>query len=262
MFLTVEGMSSLPQGLASKLKGGSVKLNQTVVSISQKRPNRVQVSTKDGKTYEAKKVILSLPTPMYKDITFEPELPADKLELVNSTKLGYYAKVIVIYNKPWWKESGYCGLSQSFVGPASLTRDSSNPEEGQHSLTCFIVGDPGRKWSKLSPTDRKASILSQLGTIFGPKHSVEASKPIEFFEQDWSKEEFSKGCPCPVMIPKTLSRLSDTLQRPFGGIHFVGTESADKWKGYMEGALESGARGANEVVETLRGQAVPLKAKL
>jgi monoamine oxidase len=34
-------------------------------------------------------------------------------------------------------------------------------------------------------------------------------------------------------------------------VHFVGTETASEWKGYMEGAVRAGERGAKEVVEAL-----------
>jgi len=34
-------------------------------------------------------------------------------------------------------------------------------------------------------------------------------------------------------------------------VHFVGTETAYEWKGYMDGAVRSGERGATEVVDAL-----------
>lgn len=245
-------MSSFATGLASMLRPESVKLNSPVQSISQRSSGKVLVTTRNGEEYQAKKVIVSLPTPLLEDIVFSPELPALKQEYYGSTRLGYYSKVIALYARPWWKDSGFCGLSQSFTGPASITRDTSNAAIGHYSLTCFIVGETGRKWSQLPPSERQTTVLQQLGTIFGAAHAEEAQNPIELFEHEWSEEEFSKGAPCPVTSPGTLTRMGHVLKKPFGNIHFVGTETADVWRGYMEGAVRSGERGAEEVLRALR----------
>jgi len=39
-----------------------------------------------------------------------------------------------------------------------------------------------------------------------------------------------------------------------GNVHFVGVETAGEFKGFMEGAVRSGERGAAEVVDALRGR--------
>lgn len=242
-------MMSFPRGLALKLKSGTIKLNSPVQSITQVAPSKVAVSTRDGLVYEAQKVIVTLPTPLYKEVNFSPSLPVEKLRVSDATILGYYSKAIVLYDRPWWSESGLCGLSQSFIGPISITRDTSTPSLKQYSLTCFIVGEPGRIWSQMA--DRKSAVLKQLVSIFGPTHNRDAMNPIEYVEQEWSKEEFSKGCPCPVTAIGNFSGAEEALQKPFGDIHFVGTETANAWKGYMEGAVRSGVRGAGEVITSL-----------
>jgi len=39
---------------------------------------------------------------------------------------------------------------------------------------------------------------------------------------------------------------------PFGRLHFAGTESADAWRGYIEGAMQSGERDAQSILQALR----------
>ncbi len=53
------------------------------------------------------------------------------------------------------------------------------------------------------------------------------------------------------MGPGQLTRFEHVLRAPSGPIHFVGTETAFEWKGYMEGAVRSGERGAQEVLLAL-----------
>lgn len=208
-----------------------------------------RVTTRQGTVFECKKVIVSVPTPLYKDITFSPPLSGDKLALTSQTRLGYVTKNVVVYTKPWWVEKGFAGLFQSFTGPVSMARDTSDPEKGFYCLTCFLVGDPGREWSKLPQHERRARVLRQLADAYG--NPEEALNPIEVFEYEWNGDEFAKGAPCPFTGPGVMSKFGHALREPVGSVHFVGTETSVEWKGYMEGAVRSGERGAEEVVEEL-----------
>ncbi|RDW66794.1 amine oxidase-4 [Coleophoma crateriformis] len=243
-----KGTQSFSKGLAAALHPGSVLLNTPVTNIQQ-TPGDCTVITKSGTVFYSKKVILSIPTPLYKDITFTPPLSGAKLALTNSTKLGCTSKMILCYEKPWWRSQDLSGMTQSFRGPYTITRDTSNDSAGHYSLTSMPGADAARAWGTLPAHERRAQILAQVAEIFG--NAEEAYRPIEIFEMEWSKEEFSKGCPCPVMPPNALSNWGFALREPFGGVHFVGTETAYEWKGYMEGAVRSGERGAEEVVLAL-----------
>jgi monoamine oxidase len=76
---------------------------------------------------------------------------------------------------------------------------------------------------------------------------------VEQLGHEWSKEEYSGfGCPCPSLGPGVLTAVGYTLREPFGNVHFAGTETADVWKGYMEGAVRSGDRAGDEVVASIK----------
>lgn len=242
-----KGTQSFSKGLAEELTPESLILMSPVRTIEQ-RDGRVRVTSARG-TFEASHAIVSVPTPMYNEINFDPPLPKEKIELANSTKLGDYCKMIVFYNKPWWREHGLCGMSQSSNGPVGVTRDSSVDGDSHYSLTTFLVGQPAREWMKLSPDGRRKAVLEHIEQLFSPFATVEA--PIEAVEQIWKNEQWSQGCPCPAMGPGGLTKFEKVLRAPAGCIHFVGTETAYEWKGYMEGAVRSGERGAQEVLASL-----------
>ncbi|KAJ3089946.1 hypothetical protein HK102_005091, partial [Quaeritorhiza haematococci] len=105
---------------------------------------------------------------------------------------------------------------------------------------------PGRVWSEYPPATRRQLALEQIHKFFGDEQALH---PVEIVEQDWSKEEFSGGCPCAFVAPGTLTQFGgDELRRPMGNIHFAGTETATVWCGYMDGAVQSGERAAEEVI--------------
>lgn len=247
-----QGVQSFSKGLAAELEQGALVLMSPVRKIEQ-ITGGVRVTSARG-TYEASRVIVSVPTPLYNEITFDPPLPADKVEMCNTTKLGDYGKMVVFYKTPWWRASGLTGMSQTHQGPFGVTRDSSVDADGHYSLTCFMVGRPARVWSEKSPEARKQEVVTKIQQLFSPFAKVE--EPIDYIEQIWKNEQWSQGCPCPAMPPGGLTKFEHVLRAPAGRIHFVGTETAFEWKGYMEGAVRSGERGAQEVLLSLN------KAKL
>lgn len=95
-------------------------------------------------------------------------------------------------------------------------------------------------------------------SLFGLKHKADVYNVIDIVEQDWAIEEWSRGAPCPVTKPGVLSAFGDQLSKPFGSVYFVGTETADIWRGYMDGAVRSGERGAMEVIDVLKQQTARL----
>lgn len=180
-----QGTQSFSRGLAAELPADSVEFTSPVRKIEQ-QGGIVKVTSARG-TYEAYRVIVSVPTPLYDEISFDPTLPPEKLNLASSTKLGDYCKSIVFYKTPWWREQGFCGLTQSPHGPYAVTRDSSVDADGHYSLTCFVVGQPARDWMKLSRSGRDKAVLDQIQRVFGPFAKV--AEPIEIVEQIWKNEQ-------------------------------------------------------------------------
>lgn len=93
-------MQSFSERLASELPADSVKLSTPVKSIDQTTKNYMIVKAVDGRTFKAKRVLVSVPTHLYPKITFTPDLPVGKKLLSETTVMGFYAKVILVYDAP------------------------------------------------------------------------------------------------------------------------------------------------------------------
>lgn len=48
-----------------------------------------------------------------------------------------------------------------------------------------------------------------------------------------------------------LTDFGIALREPVGRVHWAGTETATRWVGYMDGAVQSGERAANEALDAL-----------
>lgn len=254
-------MQTFSNKMAKALNPGTLLLSSPVTSIDQCLQTHtctVRTSSSVHPTVHAKKVIVSVPSTLYSKIAFDPPLPESKQRLANENIMGYYSKTIFIFDQPWWRTAGFSGVVETQAGPILFSRDTSIPDDNQWSITCFIVGNRGRGWSLLSQDERRRAVWEQFLAIFeGAGTSPEkliVPEPINVHEMEWSKQEFFGGAPCPVSRPGLASSVDgSTVRVPFDNIHFVGTETALVWKGYMEGAVSSGVRGAREVVDALKG---------
>ena len=53
------------------------------------------------------------------------------------------------------------------------------------------------------------------------------------------------------MGPNLLNKYANVLRAPCRNLNFVGTGTACEWKGYMNGAISAGERGAEELIHPL-----------
>ena len=81
--------------------------------------------------------------------------------------------------------------------------------------------------------------------VFLPDAEVE-----EVAGHDWVADEFSRGT-WPVYRPRQLTRYLRALQQPEGRVILAGSETANGWCGFIDGAIESGLRAARQVAGLL-----------
>ena len=245
-----QGTQLFAKCLAESLPRDTIHLESPVQAIIQHGRQAVQVHA-SNMVHSARKVITTVPGPVLKELSFTPPLPHAKRLWVESTGYGYYTKAMMEFRSAFWVRKGFCGLVQSFVGPASVVRDTSSPADAKFILTCFMAGDPGRAWSQQSTSQRQKSLLRQLEKLYDIENLE--TEFLEMHSYDWVEDQYSGwGCPCASLTPGVIDSVgADALREPWYDLHFAGTETAGEWKGYMEGAVRSGERAAAEVVQHL-----------
>lgn len=67
-------------------------------------------------------------------------------------------------------------------------------------------------------------------------------------QRDWTAEPYSGGCYGALFTPGVWTAFGPALREPVGRIHWAGAESARVWMNYMDGAVESGERAAQELL--------------
>ena len=247
------------QELAIRLAGGlgeAVHLGNPVERIVQEGDTVRLESTE--LCVVARRAVVAMPPALTTRIAFEPRLPPLRAQLAQRMPLGTLTKCLALYDEPFWRRDGLTGEAVSDSGPVTLTFDSS-PEDGSAGvLTGFVGGADARSLARIPPGDRRAAVLGGLARLFGER----AARPADYFEQVWADEPWSGGGPTSNFGPGGWTAFGPVLREPSGHVHWAGTETATAWSGYMEGALQSGARAAAEVLERLsaRGRAQPAPA--
>ena len=204
----------------------------------------VVLGTPDKVTVSAKKVIVAIPPTLAGRIDYTPNLPTQRDAFMQRTPQGSLVKAGAVYDKPFWRDKGLTGQALSTEGLVSATFDDSPEDAGLGVVFGFIGGDKARQFNTMAPDDRRAGVLSQFETFFGP----EAKSPQRYFESNWTSEQWSRGCPVAIYGPGTLVAYGPALRMPVGNIHWAGTETSNYWNGYLDGAVRSGERAAKEVL--------------
>ncbi|WP_436863510.1 flavin monoamine oxidase family protein [Acinetobacter haemolyticus] len=220
----------------------NILLNSPVVSIEQNDLN-VQVFT-ENKGFVAKNVIVTTPPPLTLSINFQPPLPHKKFHLLNQMKMGSVIKVHFAFKDPFWRRQGLNGSVASTDHHLSIVFDQTPNDESIGILVGLIEGNHAIELSRLDKESRKKKIIDDLIYYFGNS----AANPIEYIEQDWIKEKWSQGGYAAYMPPNVMSSCGEDISIPTGLIHWAGTETATEWMGYLDGALQSGIRAAQEII--------------
>jgi monoamine oxidase len=236
------GSQQLAVRLADRLGRDIVRLGAPVTAIRQ--DDGGVKATHDGGVVEAGRAIVAVPPTLAARIRYSPALPPLRDQLTQQVPMGYVTKVQLAYPEPFWRTEGLSGSVFSLDDEVSVIFDNSPPDLSCGVLLGFLEGGNARRAGKLPPEARKELILSQFVKFFGPR----AADPNEYVERDWAAEEWSRGCYGGRFGTGVWTGYGEALREPVGRIHWAGTETAEVWNGYMDGAVRSGERAAREVL--------------
>lgn len=238
-----EGAHEIARRLAGRL-GDRIRFADPVRAIAQDADG-VTVESEAG-TLRCRRVAVCVPPPLASQITYTPALPDARARLLASLPMGATVKFHAVYPRPFWRVQGLSGQVWTAADTVSLTYDNS-PDDGtgRGALVGLVVADEARRLGALDAQQQEREILTSLGRFFGPG----AAAPDALVVQDWGAEEWTGGCYAAHFPPNVWTTCGSAFRAPCGRIHWAGTETASEWHGYMEGALRSGRRAADEMLQ-------------
>jgi monoamine oxidase len=236
-WMLADGTDSLAMAMAAEL---DVRLEQPARLVRRDR-GRVVIET-DADQFTADDVVVATPVTPTLRIGFDPVLPEWKLDALLATPMAQGGKVIGQYT---------CGaeivnrlpLGAVSDGPVSLiwTRPPGPVN------TVVVLGlMPDRGDGVLRHDDRALAALDRF---------VRAATGLDIvrlagIRQDWTQEQYAGGVVSSLLGDSP--RLPSLLAERVGRLHFAGEHTAEMWATSMDGALRSGERAADEILERSR----------
>ena len=222
--------------------GSRVVLSAPVARIERVRGG-VRVVAR-GVEVRARRAVVAVPPVLAARIAFSPALPAVKRAVLRAAVPGALLKYEAVYDRPFWRDAGLSGQAVSDMGPANTTFDNTPPGGAPGIVLAFVGGREARAAKPGDLAAHRDAFAANLVTYFGDQ----AAQPTDFFEMDWTAEPWTRGCPVGHFGTRRLRTLGPALRAAVGRLHFAGTETATYWNGYMDGAVRSGERAADEVL--------------
>ncbi len=245
MYRIAGGNDQLPQRLAAALQG-PVLYDCPVTAIRQ-TPQGVTVTHSQGQL-TADWVVVATPLPPLRTVQFEPPLSPVVQQGIAELNYGSHVKVMSQFRDRPWRSQGITGPTITDLPLGFISEATAHQPGTPGILTAYVAGQYGRQLLAQTPTQRVATVLEQLETLYpGIGASFHTAITEPWAEDPWVRGSYS------AYGPGQLTRFWPALRQPQGRLFFAG-EHTDTYIGYMEGAVRSGQRVAQQIT-TLAGVA-------
>lgn len=193
-----------------------------------------RVTTAKGKTYRARSIVMAVPLNVLASIRMSPGLSGVQQRMADAGHVGRGSKCYVHIRQ---KVGNWIGMAPA-PHPITLVWTEKQRDDGT-LLVCF--GPPG----KLDISDEGAVQAALRGLL--PKADV-----LGVTGYQWDVDPYSRGTWCWYRPGQLTSGLAG-LRCPNGGVFMAGADQAEGWRGFVDGALESGITAARDVRAYLKG---------
>ncbi|MBW2244263.1 MAG: FAD-dependent oxidoreductase [Deltaproteobacteria bacterium] len=229
-----DGTESLIQAMLADGQP-DVRLATAVTEVIQDGEG-VEIRTESGGRLRARAAIAALPMNVVANIRFTPALHPDKVAASRERHAGAGVKVYVRLRNPLPPTTIFAGESEPFTSIFGMKSDVEGAE-----LVAFGT-DP----AKIDVHDRAAVQVALRR--FLPEVEV-----VSTLAYDWNLDPYSLGTWC-VLKKGQMTRSLAALREPHGLVHFAGGDIALGWRGFIDGAIESGNRVAHDLIARLEGR--------
>ena len=209
-----------------------VRLSSPVRSVEQSA-DRVAVTTTDGTVHTARKVIVAVPLNCLVDIDFKPDISVAKQRVSAARHTGSGTK---IYARTTRKHPVFVGHGNHDM-PISFLFPEYDDAENQ-----LLIG------FGVNPDSLDIHDTQEITAAM--RRFIPDLELAETYSYDWNSDPYARGTWC-MYPPETLTNDLTELQRPEGNVYFAGSDIANGWRGFIDGAIESGIHTARLVADDL-----------
>lgn len=236
------GNDQVPKQLAYQLRG-CVHYSRPVVKIAHNAES-VQLTIRENglqQTVTGQFLIIAAPLTCVRKIEIAPALSEPHMKAIATLAYGQVFKSLMQFRERFWLKQD-SDLSKGLPGLIGSVYESSKGQAGTRGLlTAYIPDKSGYVIANLPAEQRLDKVLTKVTEVQPEAQRLFEGGHVKWWLEDqWSQGTYAYFRPGDVMS------LRPVLTQPAGRIHFAGEHTAG-WQGYMNGAIESGHRAAQEI---------------
>ncbi|WP_008313634.1 flavin monoamine oxidase family protein [Leptolyngbya sp. PCC 6406] len=238
MYRIQGGNSQLPEAMARALQH-PIQFNAAVTDIRQTALG-VEVHHQQG-VVTADYAIIATPLPPLRTVRFEPALSPVLQRAIAELNYGSHVKVMGQFRHRIWRDQGVSGPTITDL-PVGFVSEATAQQPGNWGiLTAYVAGQYGRQLVAMTADDRVATVLQQMETLYpGLRDQLHTTTTTVWPQDPWVGGSYS------AYGPGQFTTFWPAFQHPYGRLWFAG-EHTDRYIGYMEGAVRSGQRVAQQI---------------
>jgi monoamine oxidase len=236
------GNDRLPERMARALRA-PIRLRHCVRRIAQTRSGiRVTVGNRGKRSaLSAACAIVTAPAPLAAEIEFVPELPEAQRDALARLRYGPATKTLLQFDRHSWRRPDKPRACASDLDIGAVW-DASEDQSGKKGMLTLLAGGGASEATQmLLRSGGPSELIRRLGFFGIGRARLIASQSVHWQDDPWARGAyavFDRSFPAPNR------RL---LALPAGRIFFAGEHTSAKWQGYMNGAVASGQRAAEEI---------------
>ncbi|XP_038049465.1 polyamine oxidase 7-like [Patiria miniata] len=235
-----------------------LRLNKTVVSVTDKSSNGVEVRCADGTVYTGDHALVTVSLGVLQNdvIDFQPALPDWKIVKFFQFIMASFAKVFIKFPNQFWDDDEWIMYASERRGYFPAFSNLNAPglfPAGTNILVGFVTGDEARRIQNQPLAETKAEVEAVMRKMYPDATVPEAT---DIYVTDWDTNPLHYGAYSnwPVEIS---TEGFEQIQSRVGNIFFAGEHTDPMFNGYIIGATRSGIREAEKIMACMNGEECP-----
>jgi monoamine oxidase len=238
------GNQAIPNAMAKAL-GDKVHYKKIVSGI-RSDGNMAEAVCADGSVYKAKKIVCSIPYAALRNVKIDPLVPGAQGRAIKTMGVQKLTQTHVVPKKPFWEDDGLKpGLWTDGITGNVMAQPFGNKPGEISSFTIWHRGWIADQIDRMPEAEAKKAVIAGIEAIRPSAKGKLEARTIK----SWQTDPFSCG-DWAIWQPGQVRDFIQTIFKPHGNVHFCGEHTAMSNRG-MEGAMESGERAAQEVLQAL-----------
>jgi monoamine oxidase len=241
------GNDQIATSLAAKL-ASQITVDTPLTAMKRNNDGTFTLTFANGSgsfTQVADHVVLALPFSLLRSVDFSRAgFNRVKTIAIRELAMGTNSKVHLQFSSRFWRDQGCTGETYSDRGYQN-TWEVTRAQPGTSGiLSWYTGGNPGVAVGAGTPQQQAQTFLGQIEPVLPGATAKWNGRVIRDF---WTGYEWTKGSYSYWKVGQ-YTRFSGAEKERSGNCHFAGEHTSQDFQGYLQGAVETGARAAAEIL--------------